>query len=563
LRASFVEALIEREYRLGAGAIFRFFRAINDQTTTTGGHKTTKGNIATGKHFKHPLLAAMVSLNLQSFTLIAVISVLSRYVDASIISTSDARLPMSLSTIISDLEAEGCSEVSTFCLITSHSVTKQRQVKLLDAIVGSSTEDHAGLVIKAAGTTTGLAVGQPDASEVALTACACGGKIVYYADATDLARGEGLFDTLAPALEKLLGTDSQEQSKLIVVVDDQSQVEAVKASLEKAAESIIKTLISERPVSSLQEIFSQVLYVTQEDAANVVSSEPSTNPSDAMSKIAELVSQETMLLSTSFSSASLSSENLAAARILGPTARVVLSKAVAQVTQACQDNENEGSYKLVSSFGELCDAAIQMALRELESGVADCPSLLQSNVGKQIYSNLQAELYAELGDFFDTQLELLQVATTDDFKKAVSKLLVSPNLGKDMDELVDKTVAAFAKAAGKLLPKGSHKWNSQPAKQMLRAQLKEFCTKRLTMARASGQYKPLPRKGVTVGMHWLLPKPFGNDFRQEPWMVHATDGMVYIPRDKITEVSPEEARSGSWLNKLVPAPAANEMIYMQ
>ncbi|GKY98977.1 hypothetical protein MPSEU_000853400 [Mayamaea pseudoterrestris] len=484
-------------------------------------------------------------------------------INASIISTSDARLPMSLSTIISDLEAEGCSEVSTFCLITSHGVTKERQERLLDALVGSSIKEHesaGAAVVKAAGTSSGLALGQPDEGEVALTACACGGKIVYYADPIDLARGEGLFDTLAPAMEKLLGT-SLEQSKLIVIVNDESQVETVRSRLEKAAEPIIKTLISERPVSSLQEVFGQVVYVSQENASAMLSSEPSTNPADAMSKISELVSLETMLVSSSVSSSVLGSENLAAARILGPTARIVLQKAMAQVSQACQNED--GSVKLVSAFGELCNAVIQMALRELENEVKDCPSLLQSKVGKQIHSNLEAELFAELGDLFDTQLELLQAASTDEFKKAVSKLLVSPNLGKDMDALVEKTVSNFAKAAGKLLPKGSHQWSIQPAKQTLKSQLKEFCTNRLIMARAAGQYKPLPRKGVTVGLHWLLPKPFGNDYRQEPWMVHATDGMVYIPRDKITEVSPVEAGSGSWLNKLVPAPAANEMVYMQ
>jgi hypothetical protein len=67
-----------------------------------------------------------------------------------------------------------------------------------------------------------------------------------------------------------------------------------------------------------------------------------------------------------------------------------------------------------------------------------------------------------------------------------------------------------------------------------------------------------------LGFHWLLPKPFGNDYRQEPWMVHATDNMVYVPKDKITDVTPEDVKSGGdWRRKIVPSPAGNDMIYMQ
>jgi hypothetical protein len=476
---------------------------------------------------------------------------------ASVISTSDARLPMSLSTVISDLEAEGCNEISTCCLITSRSVTRNRQAKLLDALLGSDRED---ITMKAAGTASGLVLAQPDASEVALTACACDGKIVYYADTTDLLRGEGLFDALAPAMEKLLGAERQGQPKLIVIVDDTDDGSLVKNRLEQAAERVVKTLISDRTVSSLQDVFSQVVYVSLDEAANnMVTAETAMSPPDAMSKIAELATLESTIPS-SFGDTSFDSVNLAAARTLGPTARVILNKAISQVDRACQDDE--GNAKFVPSFGELCDAAVHAATQSLTTEAADSPSLLHSKVGKQLTSNLETDLLAELGDYFDTQLDFLQLLCFDEFKRAVSKLLVSHNLAKDMDNVVNEFVSRFSKSSSKLLAKGSH-WSIQPAKQILHLKLKDFCTHRLVVARAAGQYKPLPRKGVTFGMHWLLPKPFGNDFRQEPWMVHATDGMIFIPKDKITDVSLEEAGTGSWLNKVVPAPAGNELLYMQ
>jgi hypothetical protein len=186
-------------------------------------------------------------------------------------------------------------------------------------------------------------------------------------------------------------------------------------------------------------------------------------------------------------------------------------------------------------------------------------------VGKQICKNLRADLDAALSDLFQEQLDLLQLAQFEEFKRGLSKLLVSPNLEKDMRETANKSVAAFGAAAKKLVPKSakSAAWSIQPAKHEFARKCHEHVTSRILNAKASGKFKPLPRKGVTVGLHWLLPKPFGNDFRQEPWMVHATDGMVYIPKDKITDVSPEEVAAGDWRDKIVPSPAGNDMLYMQ
>ena len=98
----------------------------------------------------------------------------------------------------------------------------------------------------------------------------------------------------------------------------------------------------------------------------------------------------------------------------------------------------------------------------------------------------------------------------------------------------------------------------------LRHRLVEYVQRRVQAAQASGKFRPLPRKGVTVGLHWLLPKPFGNDYRQEPWMQHATDSLVYVPPDsKVTDVNPEDVASGSWRDKIVPSPSGNDMLYMQ
>ena len=68
---------------------------------------------------------------------------------------------------------------------------------------------------------------------------------------------------------------------------------------------------------------------------------------------------------------------------------------------------------------------------------------------------------------------------------------------------------------------------------------------------------------MTVGMHWLLPKPFGNDYRQEPHLTHTADDLVYAPVDGITDVSGNEIRTGDWRRGVVPAPSSGEMMYLK
>ena len=91
----------------------------------------------------------------------------------------------------------------------------------------------------------------------------------------------------------------------------------------------------------------------------------------------------------------------------------------------------------------------------------------------------------------------------------------------------------------------------------------DYNADRLKAAKASGQFRPVPRKGVTLCFHWLLPKPFGNDFRQEPWMAHAADNLVYVPKDGITDVSKGDIRTGDWRKGVVPAVSGSEMLYLK
>jgi hypothetical protein len=111
--------------------------------------------------------------------------------------------------------------------------------------------------------------------------------------------------------------------------------------------------------------------------------------------------------------------------------------------------------------------------------------------------------------------------------------------------------------------KAKPSWSILPAKMEYARMIKDYSAERLIAAQASGAFRPIPRKGVTIGLHWLLPKPFGNDFRQEPWNIHAMDNLVYVPPDKVTEVSPDDVQKGNWRSKIVPSPGSRDMVFMQ
>jgi len=515
---------------------------------------------------------------------------------------------MSLSTVVSDLEAEGCCAVecdetgveqtslTTACLVTSRSVSKRQRVRLLEELLQAgdiSHNDAAGTADQwtAVATTAGLALAQPPACQnAAAAACACGGTVLFAASDADLERGEGVLDALAPAVEKLLAAkedgkqEQQQQRHLYVLLMDGQKREVVQPRLERVAATVLANLVPQdaatTTVTTLQDVFDHgVDYLTPREAAAAVLQHEKTTPAAVAAQVAQLWNPQEMLLSqlTTMTNSLMNNNgaNLAAARMLGPAARQCVREALDRVTAQCTNPGGEP--KLVTNFGQLADAAVQQAVAALDDAVGSSSSKKSSSssTAQQIRANLRATLDGALQDLWAQQMELLQEAQFDEFKRSLSKLLVSPNLQRDMQAAATASVAAFAKAARKLVPKtaGSSSWSSSlggggytatAQQQAYRRRLHDYVANRILNAQAAGKFKPLPRKGVTVGLHWLLPKPFGHDYRQEPWMVHATDDMVYVPpSSKLSDVSAADVAAGTWRDQLVPSPAGNDMLYMQ
>jgi hypothetical protein len=511
----------------------------------------------------------------------------------SLISTSDSRLPMSITTVVADLEAEGYNELSTACLIVSKSVSlKQRQTfvdSLTESLPVADDDDTTTTTTmsKVLGYSNGLILANPiSINEVSASTIVCNGTIVYYSNEIDIERGEGLFVSLAPAIETILKEKSK-SATLYIIGNEPS----IRTQIEKSAAVYLSSMVCDsRPVTirTLNDVFAKVIYLpTSESVVSTIVNDAkqsltTTTPESVSSAVATIVASSS---STDYSTSVKTKTdndaiNLAAARIIGPPARIQLSRVIDTIQSACQSSilngDTEGtSTILVPAFGELCTAAVNAAIADLtmsspssSTSTSTINNALQnSDIGKQIKQNFLIEIDSQLTDILEQQFIILQQTSFEQCKKQLSKLLISPNLQNDMYAVLKSTMKSFTQT-GKTLIATPYITNGPSMLSSYSVaytrQLVEYVTNRLLSARVSGQYKPLPKKGITVGLHWLLPKPFGNDYRQEPWMVHSTDNMVYIPSKKLSDVDPNtDVRTGDWRTKIIPNPAGNDMLYMQ
>jgi len=533
-----------------------------------------------------------------------------------IISGSSARLPASLSTVINDLEAEGASRITTTAFLSSHGVTRRSRATLLRTLFGISkpstdddeeeADDDEEVVIDGVTTafgkkmyndvsgddsdisdsdedeSVGIAVANPlsdaSVSEVAAAVHACGGNIVFVASVSDLNRGEGLFDQLAPAIERILNDDIPAEGEddaeatprtLVVVVEGattQSQLLTAKAQLQSAATEVLSSIV--QPGSSqfttLEEIFDNVEYVSDSSPIDeiLVDVAESYDPSTAAANVAD--ANYTGPWSRAGSATLTTPLDLAAARKLLPLSHRTVERCVETVREATAEDGDEDEVRLRTDFGEVVDAAVEDALAGYEEEAPD--GLAESIVGKRIRADLEEELASAMEARYVQQLDLYYLASKESFKGALSGLRLSPNLDSDMQDAATKVIAEFSNGVGALRSQNPRARDWPKADGWvgrLKRELKEYVGLRIRTARADGKFKPVPRKGFTVGLHWLLPKPFGNDFRMEPWQVHTEDSLVYIPKDKITDVAEEEVATGDWRNSVVPCPTGKEMIYFK
>jgi hypothetical protein len=413
--------------------------------------------------------------------------------------------------------------------------------------------------------------------------------ILFRPDAADLQRGEGLWTMLGPVMERVIATKKNGAAPaLCVMAPATMSIADVQAKLEEGAMKLLPFLSTTtnqpRNIVTLKDVFANVQYVTTPQEAIAACTEMGRATSVAVATVSSSSSSSAATAMLKMSNNKLiqppmTPANLAAARRLGVDARRQVDETMEKIRRAC--TTDNGEVKMVANFGELCRASLRQAKLK---GAAAAP-VDGSDVAKQMQSYVKSSLEHSLADLYDQQVALLEEACFEEFRGKLSTLKISPNLPADMAKLAHDAVTKFAKAASRMAPPAaggvlssslatirpaatavaastSTTMMMTPGTAAFRRRLNDYVAARLLKATATNKFRPLPRKGVTVGLHWLFPKPFGNDYRQEPWKVHATDNMVYVP-GALSDVNPDQVADGSWRDAIVPLPSGKDMLYMQ
>jgi len=535
---------------------------------------------------------------------------------------------MSLTPIISDLEAEGVSSLSTATFLSSKSVSdldRKRIFKsLFDGASATLDDDDEDIDLHTATSfgkkfdadedheAIGIVVANPavcsSASdspyEVSSTVLATHGTIIYIVSDVDLIDrdGEGLFHSLAPALERLARSKKEESeaddttestitttSELIVIFLNEN-LQSSKEKFQHYVKELLRTIPSSKSNNlSLEDIFDTIEYLTSNTLESnndvlmhtLIDSKGQLIPSeDALSHVYRSIATEE---SAPVGKKSLSTSDIAALRVLYPLKQQTLDMALDNVQSQTggnmligsdddEDEEDSPSIQLVPNFGDLLSSALTTSLDTYKETLSQSYPKIVSNspMTSTIQNQIIQEYYNEIEPLYEIQMALLQTSYFELFRKELSKLKLGPMLPSDMEAVVKKCYDEYCTACKKMVPDNKGRkpnWKSIASYQSYYSKkLQEYSSERLQAARISGSYRPLPKKGVQVGMHWLLPKPFGNDYRVSGSDIYRGTMVYDGGKKKIMEIGEEGVNSkeegkADWRNCIVPVPSGSEMMY--
>lgn len=165
------------------------------------------------------------------------------------------------------------------------------------------------------------------------------------------------------------------------------------------------------------------------------------------------------------------------------------------------------------------------------------------------------------------QVELLEKEEIALFKKNLSGLRVTPYLANEMDGVMKASIKGFTSALSTLASAGAVGSGSSAAVaagalRTFKDTVKAFNEERLLAARASGSFTPVPRKPVSIGMHYLIPSlgESGGDFRSASTQDPAN--VIYSPSNKRNEVDKNDIKAGrDWRSKVAPPQVDSGVVF--
>ena len=183
--------------------------------------------------------------------------------------------------------------------------------------------------------------------------------------------------------------------------------------------------------------------------------------------------------------------------------------------------------------------------------------------------------------YFEGELERRSDRAFADYQSDLSKLSITLRLEEDMADVVKKgrrnlddrikelSLGTVSKLVGKMIGSqdgfGYTDFSRAECRRKFSETVRAHSRSRLNKAKLAGKYQVAPRKGVTLGMHWLLPEGLGTDFRKGNGLKDQDpDSIVYTPKNKRGEVDPNDVLRGSggdWKKRVVPTPGGDSVMF--
>lgn len=191
---------------------------------------------------------------------------------------------------------------------------------------------------------------------------------------------------------------------------------------------------------------------------------------------------------------------------LAERAAKVFSKGLAVLRKASEATA-------LSDFGERIGALIDDALAQFDS---EAEALQGAPPVAAARAALASMLARGAMPTCRRQLALLQLSTRDKFMQQLASTKPSMEVEKELHSMVKESTRAFEASAKAALP-SLVACSFAFEKAAVRNSMSEAARQQIDLWRIQGLYLPMTgfKTPVDIGMHWLLPKPFGLDSRYD------------------------------------------------
>jgi Root hair defective 3 GTP-binding protein (RHD3) len=405
--------------------------------------------------------------------------------------------------------------------VGTESVLAEDGLVLLEAESGGNRDSKAP-----------LSLGAIDAA----VAVATSDVVIYNVFLHDLARSSlGILSELQPAMEEVLSlraagllSADQQHKTLMIAVRDYDESEISEADVESAVTAKLRSMWA--AAVKPQQASDKAAGAANFDDYFRVSFcflPHYTLSSQSYAKSADSLRAAVVASGVRGSAADLAARYKAVSSHIGTAAAAPGQKEMTaaytakSAAAACLSSYKSLASTLLQSmqeldpeFGTRVDSIISDVLAQYDAAVAAGGAGSSGIVSKK-RAELQRAMVRDVQVHYARQLNLLQMAAITKFDKNPSTLRVSPAFVKDVAAAVKEAVAYYDEAVKGLKSKHVPALHAAERKELLNT-LRSAASERLQLAKLQGATLSSKggRKTVGVGLHWLLPQPFGTDVKQ-------------------------------------------------